>query len=128
VHVRGPDCRRRVLIIAADDFGRETLGQILEADGLSVLRASSGDEALGLLRREPHLGLIVLDLCVPSLSGWPLVRRQQSQLGRRDIPVIVLSPDTSGCYRGPAGVVAQFEKPVPVGALLALIRRHLPPG
>lgn len=118
---------RPILIVDDDDFGRETLGQILEAGGYRVQRAASGDEALRVLAGRCRAGLIVLDLLMPGLSGREFVRRKQADARLAGIPVIVVSAeDGTGLHDEYAGVVAHFQKPVPVRALLAAIRRHLP--
>jgi CheY-like chemotaxis protein len=117
----------RVLLVDGNDFGRETLGRILEADGYGVLRARGGDDALRQLRREPRPGLVLLDMPPPCLDGWQLLRAQERDGKLRGIPVIVLSSiDTTALCRPFQAVVAHFEKPVAVDRLLAMIHRHLP--
>jgi CheY-like chemotaxis protein len=118
---------RPVLIVDDDDFGRETLAQILEAAGYRAQRAATGDEALRVLAGRCRVGLIVLDLLMPGLSGWEFVRRKQADARLAGIPVIVVSAeDGSALGDENPGVVAHFQKPVPVRDLLAAIRRHLP--
>jgi CheY-like chemotaxis protein len=118
-----------VLIVDEDDFGRETLGQILQEDCYRVLRAATGAEAIGLLQEQPRPGLIVLDLFLPRLDAWQLARELQRDPGLAELPVIVVSAvDRPLLRRHIQGVVAHFEKPVTVPELLAAIHRHLPPG
>jgi CheY-like chemotaxis protein len=119
---------RSVLIIASDNFGRETLGQILEVDGYRVLRARNASDGLEHLRRRPRPGLVLLDMPPPCLDGWQFVRAQERDAALRNIPVIVLSSiDTSALCRPFRAIVAHFEKPFPVEGLLAAIHQHLPP-
>ena len=118
---------RPVLIVDDDDFGRETLGQILEAAGYRVQRAAGGEAALRLLAGRCPPGLVVLDLLMPGLDGWEFVRRQQADPRLAAVPVIVVSAEDAAALRDEfAGVVAHFQKPVPLRDLLAAIRRHLP--
>jgi CheY-like chemotaxis protein len=116
---------RAVLIVEDDDFGRETLGQILEATGLRVRKASNGAEALELLGRDPRIGLIVLDLVMPRLNGWQFLHCKRQDARLRDIPVITLSAAARAPGRTMHGVVAHFEKPVAVDRLLAAIGEQL---
>jgi CheY-like chemotaxis protein len=118
-----------VLLVDDNDFGRETLGKILEAEGLRVLRARDGREALCTSRGFPRPRLILLDLFMPRLDGWQFLREQQRDPALRDIPVIVISAaDSSVLCQASSAVVAHFEKPVSVDGLLAAIHRHLPVG
>jgi CheY-like chemotaxis protein len=113
-----------LLIVDDDDFGRETLGRILEAAGYSVLRAASGGEALRRLRHGPRPDLIVLDLLMPSVDGWQVVRQQQRDPRLAPIPVVVVSAVDDALPRAGPGVVGRFTKPVNVHDLLDTIRRH----
>ncbi len=117
---------RPVLIVDDDDFGRETLGRILEADGHRVLRAANGREALTHLNGGERPGVIVLDLEMPGTDGWTFARRQICNDEFAGIPIIVVSASGAKSLREEMpGVVAHFEKPVAVEALRAAIREHL---
>jgi CheY-like chemotaxis protein len=119
---------RTVLLVDGDDFARETLGRILEADGYRVTEAADGAEALARLREPPAPGLILLDLLTPGVGGWRSLRRLRRDPACRDVPVIVVSAlDAPATYGRQAGIVACFEKPIAASALRAEIRRHLPP-
>src|SRR5262245_216778 len=65
---------RSVLIVDDDDFGRETLGLILQADGYQVYQAGSSREALSCLHAQPTPGLILLDVR-PGPDGRRFIRR-----------------------------------------------------
>ncbi len=123
------DCPPRfVLIIDGDDFGRETLSRILEADGYEVLRARNARDGIEQLRGSPRPELVLLDMPPPCLDGWQFVRTQERDPALRDVPVIVLSSiDPEPLCRPFRAVVAHFEKPVTVSGLLDAIRLHLPP-
>jgi CheY-like chemotaxis protein len=108
-----------VLLIEDDDFGRETLGRILEVDGYRVLRAASAAEALDRLRGRPRPRLIVLDL-PPGRCARQAVRRLAGA------PIVLVSDDDPCSEDGPPGVIAHFAKPVAVAALLAVIHHYLP--
>jgi CheY-like chemotaxis protein len=117
-----------VLVIDDDDFGRETLGQILEATGYRVLRAPTGAEALQRLRAGPLPGLIILDLLMPSVDGWEFCAQRQSDPRLADIPVIIVSAlDAPVADSGLTGIVGHFAKPIAVPALLEAIRRNCRP-
>jgi CheY-like chemotaxis protein len=119
---------RPVLVVDDDDFGRQTLGRILEAVGYSVLQAADGAEALRRLRRTPPAGLIILDLLMPGFDGWQFFEEQRSDPRLADIPVLVVSAvrptEPRACF---PGIVGHFAKPIAVPALLETVRRHWQP-
>src|SRR5207248_2893811 len=70
---------------------RYTLVRRLERDGhRRVLQAASGGEALALLDREP-VDLVLLDIMMPEIDGFEVLRRMRADTKLRDIPVIVIS-------------------------------------
>ena len=91
---------RRRLLLVEDDPGdvvlaRESLGNLQAPLDLDVVE--SGAEALAYLRREgPHgdaarPDLILLDLNLPGLDGWEVLRAIKSDDRFRSIPVVVLT-------------------------------------
>lgn len=81
------------ILITDDDRGcRESLREIVEPEGFRTLLASSGEEALDIVREEPvHLAL--LDMHMPRLTGLEtlqLVRQINTML-----PVILVTADAS---------------------------------
>jgi DNA-binding NtrC family response regulator len=58
------------IIIADDDQPcREALRDIVQPAGYRALLASSGEEALEIVRSEPRVGLVLLDMHMPRLTG-----------------------------------------------------------
>jgi CheY-like chemotaxis protein len=111
-----------LLVVDDDNFGREALGQLLEAAGYAVQHAANGREALRWLRRAPQPSLILLDLLMPEVNGWDFCEQQQRDPRLADIPVVVVS--AAGPAAQPHGVVRHFEKPIAVDELLDTIRRY----
>jgi DNA-binding response OmpR family regulator len=60
----------------------------LERDGFCVRTAASGEDALAQLERDPA-ELIVLDLLLPGIDGWEVLRRLRGQ--GDTVPVVVLT-------------------------------------
>ncbi len=79
--------RRSVLVVDDEQTLRETLAETLEEDGLRVLTAADGREALERFRADPP-DLILLDLMLPELSGMEvcrIIRRESS------VPILMLT-------------------------------------
>jgi len=105
---------------------RLLLGRVACAVELHV--ATDGEKALDLLdvRLDPPY-LILLDLNLPKLDGWELLRRIKSRPERYFAPVVVLSSATSRaevnrCYElGASAFVAKQEDPRRMERALAQI-------
>ena len=79
-----------VLIVDDDDHMREYVKANLELEGYSVREASSAEEGLKALEEEPP-ALILLDVMMPKVDGWEMLRRVQERHGVGTIPVIMFS-------------------------------------
>jgi CheY-like chemotaxis protein len=108
----------RILVVDDDPDIREVLGLVLGAEGLDVVSAYDGMDALEKLREDRSIALVVLDLMMPRMTGGELVKvlRGDPTLGR--IPVVLLSGDVR-CpeVAGELGVAAHLGKPVELATL-----------
>ena len=66
-----PEPRRLAVLVADDEeMMRETIEAMLEFEGVEVISCSGGQEALDLFRqRREEIGLVLLDVLMPGLSG-----------------------------------------------------------
>jgi PAS domain S-box-containing protein len=64
-----------VLLVDDDDAVAESLGSMLERDGLTVKRVATGGEALALLAAQPEFDAIFLDVRLPDISGQEVYAR-----------------------------------------------------
>jgi signal transduction histidine kinase/purine-cytosine permease-like protein/DNA-binding NarL/FixJ family response regulator len=71
--------RLRVLAVDNEEVDRELLRQLLEPIGFLVTPASSGEEALRLLREGARPDAILMDLAMPGIDGWETIRRLREQ-------------------------------------------------
>ena len=129
---RGP-CT--VLVIDDELTGRRLEQRILEQRGYHVLTASDGEEGLVLAKAErPHL--ILLDVVMPKLNGYQVLRRLKADPDCREIPVIMLTGrsddhDIEESFK--LGAVYHLEKPFLIQQLyrqieLALSLSNPPPA
>ena len=80
----------RVLLVEDDRFLRKAAEVRLRRAGLTVLTASDGVEALAVARTQP-VDLILLDLIMPRLQGFDVLKVLKEEAGTRDIPVLIMS-------------------------------------
>ncbi|MBP0971305.1 MAG: EAL domain-containing protein [Oscillospiraceae bacterium] len=84
----------RTILIVDDEFiEREMLGAMLQ-DLYEVIYAENGAVALDLIRKEKmRLSLVILDLHMPELDGYSLLKIIRADSELRRIPVIVLTSE-----------------------------------
>ena len=80
-----------LLVVEDDDSIRETVGEVLRAEGYDVLTCGDGAEALNLFTSEPaqQVDLLVLDLMLPGLGGLDLCRELRRI--NNNTPILVIS-------------------------------------
>jgi CheY-like chemotaxis protein len=109
---------RPVLVVDDERDLRETLCEVLESDGYTVLQAQNGKEALALaLQTEPCL--ILLDLMMPVMSGWQMMEALVEDGRLSSTPVVVVSAS----HDAPKTAQAFLPKPFELDALLATVER-----
>ena len=85
--------RRSILIVDDDYIAREILGKMLK-DQYEVSYAENGVVALDIIKRDKlKLSLVILDLHMPELDGYSLLKLLRSDNELRRIPVIVLTSE-----------------------------------
>ncbi|GAA4120170.1 response regulator transcription factor [Nocardioides fonticola] len=76
----------RVLVVDDDPTVREVVVSYLRAHGHEVDEAADGEAAVAIF--EPRHALVVLDLMMPGMDGWEVLRRLRAV---RDVPVVLLT-------------------------------------
>ena len=88
-----PDGAPRILIVDDEPLVRELIAAYLSADGSVSAGASTGEEALALLARQPF-DLLMLDVRLPGMSGFDTCRQIRA---RSDVPIVFVT--TAGSLR-----------------------------
>ena len=84
------DAEGDVLVVDDDPDTRQRMRTVLEKNGWTVIEASNGEEALGLVAHAmPRL--ILLDLTMPVMDGFTFLHTLRERPGCADIPVVVLT-------------------------------------
>ena len=79
-----------ILVVDDDPALRDVLGQVLAEDGWHVVTASDGGEALASVERDLPTAM-VLDLMIPQVDGFEVLRALRAKPATRDLPVIVVT-------------------------------------
>ena len=102
-----------VLIIDDDSQFLDAASHLLAGAGYRVLRATHGQEAIGLLEKQhAHIDLTVIDLALPGMNGFELI----GSISRRPNPIKMIA--TTSVYKdsqlevaGALGAHAVIRKP-----------------
>jgi signal transduction histidine kinase len=106
-----------VHFLLVDDLEENLLSleALLRRDGLVLLKARSGDEALELLLRH-EVALALVDVQMPGLNGFELAELMRGNERTRRIPIIFVTAGTADSqrrFRGyEAGAVDFIQKPI----------------
>ena len=100
-----------VLVIDDDPESRDIIKRSLEKDGIAIITASSGEEGLRLAH-EIQPAAITLDIMMPDMDGWSVLRALKADPKLSKIPVIVLTmvDDKSRGYS--LGATDYLTKPI----------------
>jgi CheY-like chemotaxis protein len=118
----------RVLVVDDDAAIRRMIVAALRREGTyAFLEAANGKDALDLMRGE-HPDVVVLDLMMPILSGWDVLRERSHDASIKKIPIILVSAnrDPEIATAVDAGICAFLPKPFDISALSALVRSCIP--
>ena len=121
------DAMRTVLVTEDNPLHMKIFKINLAFKGFRVLEAENGERGLALAR-STHPDLILVDLSLPKLDGWGLIKQLQESPETAGIPVIVISArqpaDEREAARG-LKVTAYITKPFDPEALMELADRIL---
>ncbi|MGH9908198.1 MAG: ATP-binding response regulator, partial [Pyrinomonadaceae bacterium] len=79
---------RKLLVVEDDDAQRMSVVELIGNGDVNTTAVATGNEALSLLKEE-SFDCMVLDLRLPDMSGFELIEKLQTDLGRYDLPIII---------------------------------------
>jgi CheY-like chemotaxis protein len=118
-----------ILIVEDDAAIREDLSELLRDEGYDVLTACNGAQGLDVLHLLRSCGqrpcLVLLDLMMPVMDGWAMVREMIEDPTLRDLPVFVVSGAANVSSEATAlGAAGYLPKPFRWDALIGVLRQH----
>jgi len=116
-----------VLVVDDDPLVHQLLKTELEKEGLRVLRAMDGVEAIKLARQHTP-SAIVLDLILPKLDGWTVLSELKSTAALAHIPVVIISIEEHRAKGISLGACEYLVKPVDPARLVTIVTRAVQPG
>lgn len=118
------------ILVIEDDVHVSTLVQfIFEREGYRVTVLGDGYAALKYIAEvEIQPGIVLLDVMLPIIDGYEVMRSMKAQPLWREVPIIVLSGrnnETDVMRAFAAGVDDYITKPFQLGELLARVKRFI---
>ncbi len=113
-----------VLIVDDDFINRKLLHTLLKKNPnvTDIQEAENGSNALDILKKEPMINFILLDIMMPVMDGVAFLKIFRSDMANAHIPVIVLSTDdTRKNEVFDNGANAFIRKPIKEGDLFSKI-------
>jgi signal transduction histidine kinase/CheY-like chemotaxis protein len=120
-----PGEERLVLVVDDDPNAQDLLRRTLEGPGVRVVTTGSGDEALQLAQTLRPTA-ITLDVLMPGMDGWEVLRGLKASPETRDIPVIMITMTDDRELGTALGATEFLTKPVRRDMLVQLLDRHAP--
>ena len=116
-----------VLVVDDQQANVRMVGALLARAGYAVLPALSGAEGLELARTQKP-DVVLLDMKMPGMDGFEVLRQMRTDVATRDLPVIFLTADNDreNLIRAfAAGAIDYITKPFVAEELLARVLTHI---
>ena len=117
-------------MLLVDDDARNifALSSVLERRGMTVLTATTGNEAIELIEKTPSLAIVLMDIMMPEMDGYQTMEKIRQNRAYRRLPIIALTAkamkgDREKCLE--AGASDYLAKPVNTEQLLSALRMWL---
>jgi CheY-like chemotaxis protein len=116
-------------VLVVDDVETELalIGGILKEAGFRVRQASDGDEAIAQIQEQPP-DLVVLDVIMPRMNGFEVIRELRSNPKTEHLPVVFCTQKDTEIDRAwgtELGADAYLGKPFESQQLIGIIERLL---
>ena len=105
---------KKILFIEDEAALQKTFGEVLEQEGYKMISAMDGEEGIRLVKSEKP-DLILLDLIMPKLNGFEVLKNLKSDKTTEGVPVIVLT-NLEG--------TGDVEKSLELGAMTYLVKAN----
>jgi signal transduction histidine kinase/DNA-binding response OmpR family regulator len=115
---------REVLVIEDDPSAVRLLRTYLEPQGYTVRSCHDGETGLQAARQNAPAA-ILLDVLLPGIDGWEVLRQLKADARLRDVPVVIVTVVDERDIGMALGAVDYFLKPVRRDALLSRLARHM---
>ena len=119
---------RKVLIVDDDMRNIFALATVLDEQGMTVISADNGQEAIQHVRQDASIDVVLMDIMMPEMDGIATIQEIRKIPERHELPIIAVTAkamkgDREKCIA--AGAWDYLSKPVNTQDLLAALRAWL---
>lgn len=118
---------KNVMVVEDNEKNRKLMRVVLKAKGYNVIEATTGEEALGILKHQMP-DIILMDIQLPGIDGLTLVKQIKADAITKDIPIIAV---TAYAMKGDeqkfleTGCDAYVSKPINTQELPLVIEKYI---
>jgi CheY-like chemotaxis protein len=114
----------RILVVDDDAAIRHLMTAVLSREGMSVETAENGLQALEKIRQSEY-SVVLLDLMMPVVSGFDVLRHLNEDEAFRDVHVVVVTAASERDIASAGGVIVcdVVRKPFDLQQLVLTVRR-----
>lgn len=98
------------------------MAMALANEGLDVVTAENGKDAIEKIEKIEGVCIILLDLMMPVMDGMEFLQWKATQSRLESWPVVILS--ASSRKEVPSGATAYLAKPINLDVLLDVLEKH----
>jgi len=119
---------KKALIVDDDMRNIFALATVLDEQGMQIVSANNGREAIRLVESDPDIDIVLMDIMMPEMDGITTMQEIRKLPGGKDLPMIAVTAkamkgDRERCIE--AGAWDYLSKPVDTIHLLAVLRGWL---
>ena len=118
---------KQILLVEDDPDIQHFVRMVLSLEGAAVTIASNGADAVALFREGGQYDLMILDLTLPEVSGWEVLRQVWALEPPPRCKVVIFSAtaDAASVQRATEGGISYITKPVDARRLVDAVKRLL---
>jgi HAMP domain-containing protein/signal transduction histidine kinase/DNA-binding response OmpR family regulator len=119
---------KKALIVDDDMRNIFALATVLDDQGMVIMSADNGREAIRLVENDPDIDVVLMDIMMPEMDGLTTMQEIRKLPHGKDLPMVAVTAkamkgDRQKCIE--AGAWDYLSKPVDPGHLLAVLRGWL---
>ncbi|OOP57508.1 MAG: two-component system response regulator [Candidatus Brocadia carolinensis] len=118
---------KNVMVVEDNEKNRKLVRVVLKAKGYNVIEATTGEEALNLLKNQKP-NIILMDIQLPGIDGLTLIKQIKADSVTKEIPIIAV---TAYAMKGDeqkildTGCEAYMSKPINTQELPLVIEKYI---